>query len=135
MTHPELGLYAAQAFGQPSGLGLAPALVIVDFVLGFSERWICVTAELESAVNWQEGLMQALWYRSAYFNETGLEALPCLILFGDVSRERWEEIKTTCLGQGVLLVTFDLRVQGEPAEHPLEELLSSGALFSLRSRA
>jgi maleamate amidohydrolase len=37
MTHPEIGLYAAQGMGQSSGLGVAPALVIVDFVVGFTD--------------------------------------------------------------------------------------------------
>src|SRR4051812_4521235 len=30
MTHPEIGIYASQGLGQSSGLGVAPALVIVD---------------------------------------------------------------------------------------------------------
>jgi len=37
MTHPEAAIYAAQGMGQSSGLGLAPALVIVDFVVGFTD--------------------------------------------------------------------------------------------------
>jgi maleamate amidohydrolase len=37
VTHPEIGLYAAQGMGQSSGLGVAPALVIVDFVVGFTD--------------------------------------------------------------------------------------------------
>lgn len=95
-----------------------------DFVFGFSNRWVAVTAELESATLWQRGLQQSLWYRSAYFNETGLQALPGLLLFGDVTQERWNEIKTTCITLGVLLFTFDLKVDGEPADYALEELLA-----------
>ena len=33
----EIGIYQAQGFGQSSGLGAAPALVIVDFVVGFAD--------------------------------------------------------------------------------------------------
>jgi maleamate amidohydrolase len=33
----ELDIYAAQGFAQPVGIGAAPALVIVDFVLGFTD--------------------------------------------------------------------------------------------------
>lgn len=85
----------------------------VDFVLGFSENWITVAAELESAVNWQQGFLQALWYRAAYFQHSGLEVLPGLILFGDVTSTRWAEIKSTCTSMSVLLMTFDLRVDGK----------------------
>jgi len=37
MNHPELGIYQSQGMGQSSGIGVAPALVIVDFVLGFTD--------------------------------------------------------------------------------------------------
>jgi len=37
MSHPELGIYRSQGMGQSSGLGAAPALVIVDFVVGFTD--------------------------------------------------------------------------------------------------
>jgi hypothetical protein len=96
-----------------------------DFVLGFSSHWVVMTAELESAANWQAGLMQALWYRSAYFNETGLQALPALVLFGDMTSERWNEIRTTCLGLGVLLLGFELRVDGAAAPKRIDDLLRS----------
>jgi maleamate amidohydrolase len=33
----ELGIYRRQGFAQPVGIGAAPALVIVDFVLGFTD--------------------------------------------------------------------------------------------------
>jgi hypothetical protein len=96
----------------------------VDFVLGFSERWITVASELESAINWQEGLRQALWYRAAYFKHSSLEVLPCLILFGSVTRPRWEEIRSTCTSTNVLLVSFNLEMDGVPeTETSLEGLL------------
>lgn len=96
----------------------------VDFVLGFSSTWITVAAELESAVNWQQGLRQALWYRAAYFQHSGLEVLPGLILFGSVRASRWEEIKSMCTSTNVLLLTHDLLVEGEPeVDRSLERLL------------
>ena len=36
MTHPEEAIYRRQGMGHSSGIGAAPALVIVDFVLGFA---------------------------------------------------------------------------------------------------
>ncbi len=35
--HPEAGIYRAQGMGQQAGLGAAPALVIIDFVVGFTD--------------------------------------------------------------------------------------------------
>jgi hypothetical protein len=96
----------------------------VDFVFGLSERWITVAAELESAVKWQEGLLQALWYRAAYFKHSGLQVLPSLILFGSVTAPRWEEIKSTCTSMNVLLLSFNLEIDGVPeTESSLERLL------------
>jgi hypothetical protein len=96
----------------------------VDFVFGFSPNWIVVAAELESAVNWQEGLRQALWYRAAYFQHSGLEVLPGLILFGSVRAPRWAEIKSMCTSTNVLLMTFDLFVDNQPeTEKSLEQLI------------
>ena len=66
--------------------------------------------ELEPAPTWQRGLTQALWYKSAYFQKTDRQVLPTLVLFGDVSESRWQEVQTTCLDQRVLLLTFDLFV-------------------------
>lgn len=101
----------------------------VDFVLGFSSNWITVAAELESAVNWQGGLRQALWYRAAYFQHSGLEVLPGLILFGSVRSSRWDEIKSMCTSTNVLLTTFDLVIEGRPeTEKSLEHLLFEGRL-------
>jgi hypothetical protein len=101
----------------------------VDFVFGFSSTWITVAAELESAVNWQGGLRQALWYRAAYFQHSGLEVLPGLILFGSVRASRWDEIKSMCTSTNVLLMTFDLLVDGRAeAAKSLEHLLFEGRL-------
>ncbi len=37
MSHPEEAIYKAQGMGNSSGLGAAPALVLVDFVVGFAD--------------------------------------------------------------------------------------------------
>jgi hypothetical protein len=96
-----------------------------DFVVGFGRNWWLVLIELESASFWQRGLMQALWYRSAYFNQSGLQALAGLILFGDVSRKRWEEIKSTCITLNVLLLTHHLFVEGDEADFSIEILVGT----------
>ena len=98
---------------------------VVDFILGFSPQWVTVACELESVVTWHEGLTQALWYRAAFFNELNLQVLPGLILFGDATTARWDEIKTTCATLNVLLVAFDLRVDGSIPDVSLEMLLKN----------
>lgn len=42
-----------------------------DFVLGMSSSFLSHVAELEPAPTWQAGMNQAIWYKSAYFHETG----------------------------------------------------------------
>jgi len=37
VSHPEEAIYKAQGMGQSSGMGAAPALVLVDFVVGFAD--------------------------------------------------------------------------------------------------
>ena len=104
----------------------------VDFVFGFSDHWIAVAAELESAVNWQEGLKQALWYRAAYFQHSGLQVLPGLILFGNVRVTRWDEIQATCTSTNALLMTFELFVDGRPESSKSLEQLIFGDLGRFR---
>jgi hypothetical protein len=85
----------------------------VDFVLGFSAHFLTHIAELEPAPSWQQGLQQALLYKSLYYQATQVQALPTLILFGDVTLGRWEQIGTVCADQRVLLLPFDLLIGGE----------------------
>jgi hypothetical protein len=68
--------------------------------------------ELEPAPSWQQGLQQALLYKSLYFQVTELQALPTLILFGDVSARRWGQISTVCVDRRVLLLGYELLVDG-----------------------
>ena len=97
---------------------------VADFVLGYSPNWVTVVAELEAAPNWQEGMHQAVWYGSAYEKQAGLKVLPTLILFGSVTRSRWDEIVETCLRLNVLLTTFELEIDGDSErEFAIERLL------------
>jgi hypothetical protein len=95
-----------------------------DFVLGMSRGLLTHAVELEPAPTWQVGMAQALWYKSAYFQESRLQVLPTLILFGNMTEQRWEEINTTCLDQRLLLLTFELKVADRPAPFQLNELLT-----------
>jgi hypothetical protein len=95
-----------------------------DYVIGFNRRFLTHTVELEPASTWRTGLMQALWYKSAYFHEARVQAIPTLILFGNVSAKRWTEIETTCLDQRALVVPFKLHVEGQEPADDLQSLLS-----------
>lgn len=97
-----------------------------DFVFGFTPSFLTHIVELEPAPSWKDGLTQALWYKSAYYQESQIQAIPTLILFGKVTTKRWSEIQTTCLDQRVLLVTHSLLVDEEVAPLALRDLLRSG---------
>jgi len=99
----------------------------VDFVWGFSDRFLTHIAELEPARSWETGLSQSLLYKSHYYQETAIQALPTLILFGDVTSTRWEVIQTVCADQRVLLLSYDLRLQGDPIGDNLRELLGGSS--------
>lgn len=103
----------------------------VDFVLGFSERFLTHIAELEPAPSWQAGLQQALLYKSLFYQETGVQALPTLILFGDVTEQRWLQIGTVCLDQRTLLLAYELLIDGRPAPGSIIDLLA-GSTPTLR---
>lgn len=97
----------------------------VDFVWGFSDRFLTHISELEPAASWETGLSQSLLYKSLYYQETAIQALPTLILFGDVTEVRWELIHTVCADQRVLLLSYDLRLDGAPVGDDLVDLLST----------
>jgi hypothetical protein len=86
----------------------------VDFVLGFSSKFLTHIAELEPAPSWQRGLQQALLYKSLYYQASEVQVLPTLILFGDVTEGRWEQINIVCADQRVLLLAYELLVDGSP---------------------
>jgi hypothetical protein len=95
----------------------------VDFVLGFSELFLTHIVELEPAPTWHRGLMQTLLYKSLYYQVTGVQALPTLILFGDATGQRFDEIKTVCVDQRVLLLAYELLVEGQPSQNDILNLL------------
>jgi hypothetical protein len=99
-----------------------------DFVLGMSPGLLTHAVELEPAPTWQVGMSQALWYKSAYFQKSRLQVLPTLILFGNVTEQRWEEINTTCLDQRLLLLTFELKVANRAAPFQIDKLLTEVSL-------
>lgn len=94
-----------------------------DFVVGYSRALLTHTIELEPAPSWRKGLMQALWYKSAYYQESGIQAIPTIILFGSLSRTRWDEICTTCLDQRAQVLGHRLSVDGDEPDHTLSALL------------
>lgn len=95
-----------------------------DFVIGYSRALLTHTIELEPAPSWRNGLMQALWYKSAYYQQSGTQAIPTIVLFGDVSRKRWEEIRTTCLDQRAQVFGHRLLIEGNEPEPKLSAVLS-----------
>jgi hypothetical protein len=103
----------------------------VDFVLGFTAHFLTHIAELESAPSWQTGLQQALLYKSLYYQATGIQVLPTLILFGDATRHRWDQICTVCVDQRVLLLPYELSIDGEPAPADIIGLLQTSEELSL----
>jgi hypothetical protein len=100
----------------------------VDFVLGFTARFLTHIAELEPAPSWQTGLQQALLYKSLYYQATRVQALPTLVIFGDVTGRRWEQISTVCVDQRVLLLPYRLAIDDEPASEDIVELLQTSQL-------
>jgi hypothetical protein len=108
----------------------------VDFVLGFTPRFLTHIAELEPAPSWQTGLEQALLYKSLYYQANGIQVLPTLILFGDVTSTRWEQICTVCVDQRVLLLAYDLSVDDRPMTRDVVDLLTPHVqrLFDDRGR-
>ncbi len=98
----------------------------VDFVLGFSPQFLTHLAELEPAPSWQKGLQQALLYKSLYYQATRIQALPTLIVFGDVTQGRWDQISTVCLDQRVLLLPYELLIDDQPTPGITELLRPPG---------
>jgi maleamate amidohydrolase len=56
-THAEWEIYRRQGFGNPSGLGDRPALVIVDFVNGFADPAAFGGGNIRAAIAETEGLL------------------------------------------------------------------------------
>ncbi len=100
-----------------------------DLLIGYSSKFPTHVIEIERADSWSEGLRQALWYQAAIFKAERRHVLPVLILFGNTSAERFEQILATCDHNHVTLSTHRLGLDGEiEAEYSLGTLLNGSAL-------
>lgn len=94
-----------------------------DFVIGFSPAFPTHVVEIERADTWSDGLRQVLWYRAALFKVTQRHVQPMLILFGDTSLERFEQIEATCDNNHITLCSHSLYIDRVPeTDNSLEKL-------------
>ncbi|MDP6056256.1 MAG: hypothetical protein QGF24_05675, partial [Dehalococcoidia bacterium] len=63
-----------------------------DLLIGYNPKFPTHVIEIERADSWSEGLRQALWYQAAIFQAERRHVLPVLILFGNTSADRFEQI-------------------------------------------
>lgn len=118
------GLYVQRSLGVWTGRERA------DFVLGYTQHFPTHVIEVENAQSWAEGLRQALWYRAAMRTQRNREVIPSLILFGDVTAERFQQIIDTCVDNHVQLWTYRFRVDGEAdPDYAITNHLPTAPLF------
>ena len=99
-----------------------------DLLIGFSSKFPTHVIEIERADSWSEGLKQALWYQAAIFQAERRHVLPVLLLFGNTTSDRFEQVLATCDHNQVTLCTHRLVLDGRSeAEHSLGALLSGPA--------
>ncbi|MBN4074276.1 hypothetical protein JYT27_00450 [bacterium AH-315-D21] len=96
-----------------------------DLLMGFSSKFPTHVIEIERADSWSEGLRQALWYQAAIFKADRRHVLPVLILFGNTTSDRFEQILATCDHNHVTLCTHRLVLDGR-----IEDEYSLGALLN-----
>lgn len=100
-----------------------------DFLIGFNSNFVTHVVEVERADSWAEGLRQVLWYRAAYFERENRQIHPMLILFGDASTERFNQIRATCNDNHILLSSYKLKIGGEPeSQYSLQRYLENEEL-------
>ncbi len=100
-----------------------------DLLVGYSSKFPTHVIEIERADSWSEGLRQALWYQAAIFQAEHRHVLPVLILFGNTSADRFEQILATCDHNHVTLSTHRLELDGElESEYSLGTLLNGSTL-------
>jgi len=100
-----------------------------DLLIGYSSKFPTHVIEIERADSWSEGLRQALWYQAAIFQAEHRHVLPVLILFGNTSADRFEQILATCDHNHVTLSTHRLELDGElESEYSLGTLLNGSML-------
>ncbi|MCZ6538263.1 MAG: hypothetical protein O6922_00355 [Chloroflexi bacterium] len=96
-----------------------------DLLIGFSSKFPTHVIEIERADSWSEGLRQALWYQAAIFRANGRHVLPVLLLFGNTTADRFEQVLATCDHNHVTLCTHRLELDGRSeAERSLGALLN-----------
>ena len=96
-----------------------------DLLIGFSTKFPTHVIEVERADSWSEGLRQALWYQAAIFKAERRHVLPLLLLFGNTTAERFEQVLATCDHNHVTLCTHRLELDGRSeVEHSLGALLN-----------
>ncbi|HCI85590.1 MAG TPA: hypothetical protein DHV68_01960 [Dehalococcoidia bacterium] len=99
-----------------------------DLLIGYSAKFPTHVIEIERADSWSEGLRQALWYQAAIFKAERRHVLPVLILFGNTSSDRFEQILATCDHNHMTLCTHRLDLDGTlEAEYSLGALLNGAA--------
>ncbi len=96
-----------------------------DLLIGFTPKFPTHVIEVERADSWSEGLRQALWYQAAIFKAERRHVLPVLLLFGNTTADRFEQVLATCDHNHVTLCTHRLEVDGRA-----EEEYSLGALLN-----
>lgn len=118
------GLYTQRSLGVWTGRERA------DFVIGYTAYFPTHVIEVENAQSWAEGLRQALWYRAAMRTQRNREVIPSLILFGDVTADRFQQIIDTCVDNHVQLWTYRFRIDGAAdADYAITNHLPTVSMF------
>ena len=96
-----------------------------DLLIGFSAKFPTHVIEIERADSWSEGLRQALWYQAAIFQAERRHVLPVLLLYGNTTADRFDQVLATCDHNHVTLYTHRLELNGRSeTEHSLGALLN-----------
>ena len=100
-----------------------------DLLIGYTLKFPTHVIEIERADSWSEGLRQALWYQAAIFKAERRHVLPVLILFGNTTAERFEQVLSTCDHNHVTLSTHRLELDGQlEYDHSLGALINGHVL-------
>ena len=102
-----------------------------DLLIGYTIKFPTHVIEIERADSWSEGLRQALWYQAAIFKAERRHVLPVLILFGNTTTERFEQVLSTCDHNHVTLSTHRLEIDGQLENiHSLRALINGQLLHN-----
>ena len=100
-----------------------------DLLIGYTLKFPTHVIEIERADSWSEGLRQALWYQAAILKAERRHVLPVLILFGNTTTERFEQVLSTCDHNHVTLSTHRLELDGQlEYDHSLGALINGHVL-------